>query len=101
VTNVLRHAGASSCRIALGRLEGAPPRVRLEVADDGRGGEAPEGAGLAGMRERIEALGGRVVRDGAGGTTLTVELPAAPDGAEAPGPERPAALAPRPAPVEG
>jgi two-component system sensor histidine kinase DesK len=99
VTNVLRHAGASSCRIALGRVEGAPPRIRLEVADDGRGGEAPEGAGLAGMRERIEALGGRVVRDGAGGTTLTVELPAAPDGAEAPGPERPAALAPRPAPA--
>jgi two-component system sensor histidine kinase DesK len=72
VTNVLRHAGAATCRIAVAEADG---RIRLEMSDDGRGGEAPEGAGLAGMRERVEALGGAVARDGARGTRLLVELP--------------------------
>ena len=82
VTNVLRHAGARTCRIAVG-AEGE--RVRLEVADDGRGGDEPEGAGLAGMRERIAALGGSIERDGARGTRLTIELslPAEPPGGPA------------------
>ena len=37
-------------------------RRRLEVRDDGRGGAAPEGIGLASMRERVEGLGGRLER---------------------------------------
>jgi two-component system sensor histidine kinase DesK len=72
VTNVVRHAGAHHCRIA---LEGGPGEVALEVADDGRGGLAAEGLGLTGMRERATALGGRVERRGDGGTTLRVTLP--------------------------
>ncbi len=72
VTNVLRHARARSCRISVDRRKG---RAVLEVADDGRGGLAPEGSGLAGMRERIQSLGGRVARSGDGGHTLRVELP--------------------------
>ncbi len=74
VTNVLRHARARRCRISLARRKG---RVVLEVADDGRGGLAPEGSGLTGMRERLQALGGRVARSGDGGHTLRVELPRA------------------------
>ena len=55
VTNVVRHAGARTCRIT---LEQTDEETRLEVRDDGRGGAAPEGIGLASMRERVEGLGG-------------------------------------------
>jgi two-component system sensor histidine kinase DesK len=82
VTNVVRHAGARTCRITLDVLDAPDPRnceVRLTVSDDGRGGEAREGSGLAGMRERIQALGGRLERrSGGDGTTLSVALPGAP-----------------------
>ncbi|HVT58126.1 MAG TPA: histidine kinase [Thermoanaerobaculia bacterium] len=71
VTNVIRHAGARTCRIALEQDEAA---VRLEVQDDGRGGGA-EGTGLAVMRERIAGLGGRLERASDGGTRLVVSLP--------------------------
>lgn len=72
VTNVLRHARARHCRID---LEVRDDRGRLRVADDGDGGAAEDGAGLGGMRQRIEALGGTVDRRSGRGTTLTVELP--------------------------
>ena len=74
VTNVVRHAEATRCTIEIGRVDGA---IRLVVTDDGRGGEQDDGAGISGMRERIAALGGRVMRDGSRGTTLTVMLPLA------------------------
>jgi two-component system sensor histidine kinase DesK len=72
VTNVARHAHARTCRIQLVADDG---EVRLVVADDGTGGSAPDGNGLAGMRERISALGGRVQRSGTAGTTLVVAVP--------------------------
>lgn len=74
VTNVVRHAGATRCVVAL-RRDG--DRVVLEVSDDGMGGDAPEGNGLTGMRERIAAIGGEVSRRTRGGTALTVAVPAA------------------------
>ena len=56
VTNSLRHAGARECRIRIWQGDGA---VHLEVSDDGRvQGEIVEGNGLAGMRERLQALRG-------------------------------------------
>jgi two-component system, NarL family, sensor histidine kinase DesK len=73
VTNVVRHAGARHARIRVG-MEG--PAVALEVTDDGRGGDGPEGAGLTGMRERITALGGTVHREGVSGMRVHVSLPA-------------------------
>jgi two-component system sensor histidine kinase DesK len=72
VTNVVRHAGASRCRVELGRVNG---HCRLEVCDDGRGGLAVEGNGLRGMRERVESLGGSIERDVTQGTRLVVQLP--------------------------
>ena len=83
VTNVLRHAAASRCEIALAVAGG---ELRLEVRDDGRGGTAPEGFGLAGMRERLASLGGRLERSGDGGTRLTAVVPldADPGAAETP-----------------
>jgi two-component system, NarL family, sensor histidine kinase DesK len=74
VTNVVRHAHANRCTVAL-RQTGE--RVVLEVTDDGVGGEQREGNGLAGMRERIAALGGDVQRNARDGTALTVAVPAA------------------------
>ncbi len=73
VTNIIRHARAGSCRLRLARAQNS---VRLEIADDGAGSLGHEGFGLAGMRERVEALGGTLVREVADGTRLIVTLPA-------------------------
>jgi two-component system sensor histidine kinase DesK len=72
VTNVVRHAGARTCRIA---LEPTAEGVRLEVRDDGKGGAAPDGMGLSVMRDRVEGMGGSVERRGEGGTAVVVTLP--------------------------
>jgi len=72
ITNVVRHSGASHCLVRLSRDDDG---YHLEVHDDGCGGEAPEGAGLTGMRERVELLGGELEREVAGGTRLAVSLP--------------------------
>ena len=73
VTNVVRHAQASQCVMRFAIKDG---RTSLVVEDNGRGGVRGEGNGLRGMRERIEALGGRFAIDGTQGTRLTIELPA-------------------------
>lgn len=98
VTNVLRHARARRCRVAITRVDRGR-RVRLTVADDGRGG-GEDGGGLDGMHRRIEALGGTVRRVSethsvpysVKGTELTVELPVEPLGEPeaAPGEPHPA-----------
>jgi two-component system, NarL family, sensor histidine kinase DesK len=72
ITNILRHAGASRCRLELAADGG---RTVLRVEDDGRGAIGHEGNGLRGMRERIEALGGRLEIDSQQGTRLTAEIP--------------------------
>ena len=85
LSNVLRHAGARSVDVGLSVSEAG---VMLEVHDDGRGlpDIAPDRLerdghmGLAGMRERISALGGKVrfgERPG-GGASLEVIVPADP-----------------------
>ena len=74
VTNIARHAQAGEATIAL-RIEG--DAVLLEVADDGRGGVSANGNGLAGMRERVAALGGTLHIDSprGAGTRLSVQVP--------------------------
>ena len=58
LTNVTRHAGASAVDIALQREDG---ELRLSVRDDGVGiARAGAGFGLAGLRERVAALEGRL-----------------------------------------
>lgn len=82
LANVRRHAGARAVTVRLTRDGdgGAAPEVRLEVTDDGRG-LAPghvDGLGLAGMRERVTAVGGTLAvepGDG-GGTRVEVHVPA-------------------------
>ncbi len=79
--NIHRHAESASAEI---RLATDVDRVTLEVQDWGRGlpqemdQRAPEGVGIAGMRERIEQLGGGFALDsGPGGTVIRVQLPLA------------------------
>jgi two-component system sensor histidine kinase DesK len=76
VTNVVRHARASGCRLDLERDGGV---YRLEIADDGIGAGDVEGNGIRGMRERVEALGGTLRCKSGTGTRLVVTLPAAPE----------------------
>jgi len=72
VTNIVRHAHATICRLSL-RQNGS--YCELEIADNGRGGALEEGSGLSGMRERVEALGGILERDGSNGTLLRIRVP--------------------------
>ncbi len=77
-TNVLRHSGASACRIALTDLGG---RIALTIADDGVGG--PTAPALpdrwTGRSARPCGVGGRGARRGAGdeGFRLVATLPEA------------------------
>jgi signal transduction histidine kinase len=78
LTNVLRHASATTVRV---RLDRSPDRLAVSVEDDGRGpGDSPavaEGMGLRGMRERVQALGGQFSAGpgGARGFVVRAELP--------------------------
>lgn len=78
VTNVLRHADASRCRV---RLAATAELWRLEVEDDGRGLPAAKtaegGHGLANIRDRVERLGGEAswLAAPGGGTLLRLDLP--------------------------
>jgi signal transduction histidine kinase len=78
--NVARHSGASRVNLS---LREADKHIRLRVSDNGAGfsteaaGARPMSFGLAGMRERAELLGGRlVVRSAPGrGVAITLDLP--------------------------
>ena len=72
VTNIVRHAAATTCRVRFLRTTAG---YELKIADNGRGGLDPEGSGLQGMRERVESLGGILQRDGSSGTTLLIRIP--------------------------
>jgi signal transduction histidine kinase len=80
LTNVLRHARATSVRVLLsGRTPGL---VRLTIQDDGRGidvGAAARGLGLLGATERAAAVGGVLeVRSTLGsGVSLELRIPLA------------------------
>lgn len=76
VTNIVRHANAHNCWLQLIPQNG---NCHLEIRDDGRGGDATEGNGLRGMRERVETLGGKFIRQTSPGTTLLIEFPLHPE----------------------
>ena len=75
LTNVAKYAGAMSASVSLAVEHG---RVRLIVRDDGVGGaDLDAGSGLRGLRDRVEALDGRLDLDSPPGlgTTLIAEIP--------------------------
>lgn len=74
VTNVIRHSAAKQCHIRFYAQDGS---ALMEVQDDGRGSNAPFGNGLKGMRERIQSLGGELLRETDRGTRLRISVPLA------------------------
>jgi signal transduction histidine kinase len=75
LTNIVKHAAASEATVRLGR-EGAT--LRVVVADDGIGGaRAAADSGLAGLRDRLEALDAKLVVESepGRGTTIHTEIP--------------------------
>ncbi|MFC7645002.1 sensor histidine kinase [Streptosporangium lutulentum] len=75
LTNAAKHAHASVVSVDLDVGEG---NLRLSICDDGVGGANPaEGSGLIGLRDRVEALGGRleITSPVEGGTALFVRIP--------------------------
>jgi two-component system sensor histidine kinase DesK len=72
VTNIVRHANARECRLS---IENQGNQALLVVSDDGCGGVRQEGNGLRGMRERVEARGGKFMLNSENGTELKILLP--------------------------
>ncbi len=79
LTNVVRHAGATHASVV---LSAKGDYVQLIVEDNGKGFDVSEfsaeaGVGLAGMRERVELLGGvlRLESTPGRGTVISVRLP--------------------------
>ena len=82
LANGFRHGGEAEQRVTLGRRDG---QLTIEVVDGGRGFDPRAAAadghlGLAGMRERVEILGGTFsVQSAPGrGTAIRASLPVAP-----------------------
>jgi signal transduction histidine kinase len=81
LANVAKHSGASAARVTVRREP--EDRLVVEVIDDGKGGaDLGAGTGLAGLRDRLAAIDGRLsVESTAGGPTyVRAELPLAGSG---------------------
>ncbi len=76
LANAIKHAGASRIRISAIVREG---RLLVEVSDDGCGGAVINGSGIAGLRDRVAAIDGRldVTSPRHGGTAVRANLPCA------------------------
>lgn len=77
LTNVTKHSRAATVKIS---TELTSDALRVCVTDDGQGGaDLARGTGLIGLRDRVEALGGRLHLDSprGAGTTLNAQFPLA------------------------
>lgn len=76
LTNAHKHARASAIQI---RVRATPRLLHVEVVDDGVGGASERGFGLQGLRDRVEASGGRFEIDSPAGrgTRIVAEIPRA------------------------
>jgi signal transduction histidine kinase len=74
LTNVVKHAHATRAAVRAAVDDGV---LVLEVRDDGVGGADPEGHGLVGIADRVDALGGRlrIESSDGDGMLLTAHLP--------------------------
>jgi two-component system, NarL family, sensor histidine kinase DevS len=78
LTNTIKHGAATRAMVEVVEVEDC---IQVTVRDDGRGFDteaATNGFGLAGMRERVELLAGRLTIDSepGAGTTICVSAPA-------------------------
>jgi signal transduction histidine kinase len=79
LANVLKHANATQAWV---NVHADLRAVQVTIADDGIGGADLSGSGLVGLKDRVEALGGRLRMDSpqGQGTTLQIGIPTqAPD----------------------
>jgi signal transduction histidine kinase len=76
LANVHKHAHAGRARIDVALADG---RAVIEVSDDGCGGADPQGSGLRGLRDRVEAVDGTldVLSTPTTGTRIRAEIPCA------------------------
>jgi signal transduction histidine kinase len=74
LTSAAKHAGGAPAHVDLAERGS---RLVIEVRDEGPGGADPQGAGLTGLRHRVEALDGTLAVSGraGGGTVVHAELP--------------------------
>jgi signal transduction histidine kinase len=75
LANVLKHSGATEATVTISARDSW---LRIAIADDGRGFDqaSVHESGLRGLRDRVEALGGRVDVDSqSSGTRLQASLP--------------------------
>jgi two-component system sensor histidine kinase DesK len=72
ITNVLRHAHATQCKLS---LKQATDAYELAIYDNGRGIDSGEGNGMRGIRERVASIGGQVAWQCAPGTHLKITVP--------------------------
>jgi two-component system sensor histidine kinase UhpB len=89
LTNVLRHADASTVEIELSVADG---RLRMQLCDDGAGFDVGEqyersirgeSSGLLNMQERAALIGGRLeLRSAPGGTRILLDMPMELEGAK-------------------
>ncbi|MBL0164175.1 MAG: sensor histidine kinase [Xanthomonadales bacterium] len=71
VTNIQRHAQARKASVVLESRKG---ELYLRIEDDGRGSSIISGNGLTGMRERVEAIDGRLRIDSLRGKGTRIEV---------------------------
>jgi signal transduction histidine kinase len=77
LANAVKHSCATRLSVRLGRVN---ENLEIEVGDDGIGGATVgSDAGLRGIADRVDALGGRLVVESppGGGTRLLAEVPCA------------------------
>ncbi|PHS39994.1 MAG: hypothetical protein COA91_05040 [Robiginitomaculum sp.] len=73
VTNIIRHSKAKTARLAFLHTENGD--LDISIKDDGIGGTLVPGAGLTGLKRRIQSLGGRVEFDFSHGANIKLTTP--------------------------
>ena len=93
LTNTAKHAHASGADVEVAVRDGG---LRVCVRDDGRGGaDFAGGSGLAGIKDRMEALGGQIWLQSPPGTGTAMQIVIPLSGPGTPGPPTGAASSPQ------
>ena len=72
VTNVIRHSKGDSCRLSfLQQGHG----FTICLSDNGQAAEIKEGNGIAGLRERLAAIGAKLILQQQDGVIARIQLP--------------------------
>jgi signal transduction histidine kinase len=70
LVNAQKHAHATRVAVEVHQHD---CRLRIRIRDDGGGAANPDGPGLRGMRDRVEAAGGTLVIDSPAGVGTTIQ----------------------------